>query len=1034
MQKNYWKKLFNAVGVCLLLGMFTAQAEVAGNALTPAEKCADRDLSFGLTFDKYSTAADFALGEPETTTFKGNLEFRIFKGFDGKNAFNRRGIDELLRYKADKNVNGRQGTVIFWAMANNYSPKDIKSSDKEKCHKPYLYINLVNGKQWQHLFFYQYYDDPRAMLYWQSSACNPNVYKLASASLNLIGKGEWFQITGTWDRKEIKIYLNGKLINSTALPQEGMLPETFIPSSKASWIGVRESMWGAKGSDPGKETVIDDIKIYSRALSGAEVMNQYLKAAPEVKGAGVKELTLIDIELNGVDDGKGQPDRLEAVVDFSPMDSKWQAEIGNGAARTEYTLVTPSKKIITGNWDSNKIKDFRILKDITEPGEYVFTLKTTAKDGKSVSAAKKIIRPDTSWYGNKIGLDDVVPPPWTPMSIDADNTIKVWNREYYFGNNPLPQKIINGGESILSSAPELVVMTPSGKADIKWQVTGRKQTNTVITLSGTGTAKTFTINWTTRVEFDGFIRWDFVIDGKPEVTSMKLVWTVDKKFSKFVMDPLLQVAGNGKYESLFPYDPRRSATVLWLTSDRKGFCWAPQHDANWVYGKDEKIIKADISDRGGACEINMITRKVTIPDGAEYHAMFTSTPARPLPEKSRTFRFGGYARHSNCDVALVQHVGEGFESVFTLKLSPYFGDHMDFLLNPQGTTMGRMKKLMPYHAASVINSYDAAGNYFGKYWEISGSGTSDSFPLRPTGKKLPDEKTVNIITADPGSSYSDYIMWNMKETFNHPKQRYVGMYYDISDNQVSANPLNGSRFTDKFGRDVNSLIIMGLRRHMMRTMRFCHETGRVTMYHAHSYYNPMAHVFADYWFPGEQYCSLMQAKRTPYYYSDFITDNEYRSELNMHLKGSGIIFLGNMKRSNLDWGNEEQTKAMCTKLLLNDIPMSMAYEDGSVINKIWGIVLKYKLDNAGVNFYYSQNEITGNNKNIGITYYKCPDGRYLAMIGNLTKETQTGTIDISNLKKGLDTVTDEYDNLPVAVKKDQFVVAIPARHFKIIGF
>jgi hypothetical protein len=1044
MQINYWKRLFKAAGIGMLMlaAVVPGKAEDSKKFFMLTDKITDRDLSFCVSFDKFSTSADMAAGDPSSTTFKDNLEFRGFSGYDGKNAFLRKGIDELMRYDVDKNVNYRQGTATFWISGIDYSPKDVKMNDAIQTHKPYLFLRFCNGKEWQNIFFYQYYQNPVVYLYWQNSVCKPSMYKLAGAGLSFT-KGEWFQVAGSWDEKEIKIYLNGELFVTTALAKDNLLPANFMPAAKQSWIGIRESMWGAGGSDPSTQTAFDDLKIYSRALTAAEIRNQYLKAASVLKNAPKKELTYIDIELNGVDDGKGQLDRLSATVDFAPMDDKWQSEIKAGKTNAEYVLLSPSGKTIKETWNPKEIKSARIIDGVNEPGEYAFTINIANSSGEKMSVTKKIIRPDTAWYGNKIGLEDAVPAPWTPMELTGDNVVKIWNREYCFGNNPLPQKIIDGGESILDKAPELAVTTPEGKSDIKWDVTSKElsQNKTSVTLKGTGKAKTFSINWTTRIEFDGMIRWDYAILGRPEVKSMKLEWTVNRKFSQFTMHPLLKLSGNGKYESPFPFDSRKSATVLWLTSEEKGFCWAPENDANWIYSKDENVIKAIVTDRGGNCEVNMITRAVTIPENTAYHAMFIATPSRPLPQLSRTFRIGGYNRYPNCDVALVQHVGEGYESCFTMKLSPYFGQVMDDLKK------NGMKRVIPYGAATFCNSYDKAGNYFQKYWNVTGEIIGGGYPIRPTGKITPDEKESPITRADPRTGYSDYILWNTSEALNHPKQLYVGLYYDISDNQISANELNGASFTDNFGRRINSLIIMGLRRHMLRTYRLAHQHNGVTIYHAHSFYNPMIHDFGDYWFPGEQYCSLMQEKRTPYYYFDHITRDEYRSELNMRLKGSGILFLGNLGRANPAWGGsmskpqgdagtgEEYTKAMCTKLLLNDVPLTIAYEEGNVISKIWGAAMRYKLDTATVSFYDQQKEIgVEPASKAGVTYYKCPDGRFLAIIGNLTAEPQTVTIDISKLKTGLSKVRDEYDEQDVPVSGAKFTVLLPARHFKLIGF
>ncbi|MEK6795395.1 MAG: glycoside hydrolase domain-containing protein [Spirochaetota bacterium] len=1013
-------------------------------ALSAAEaKCLDRDLTFCVTFDKMSTAADAACGESASTTFKDNLEFRSVVGRDGKNAFNRKTPSELLRYDAVKNIHWKQGTVSFWIMAKNYSPGGVKSSDTEKCHKPYLNIYLSDGERWTQLFLYQYHSTPTAIFYWQNSGCGQKTYKLAGAPLNVIDRGMWFHIAATWDDEQIRIYLNGEMQKSTPLPQEAKLPDNFTPVGSKSYIAVREMLW--KGNNPdfddtGRDTVIDDIKIYSRALTESEVRSSYDDAAGGGE-AGVKaERSRFDIQLSGVDDGAGDLDRLEAVIDLRPLSDEWQGRIHKGGVRAEYSLLAPSGKIAKGVWSAVPVRDMRIISNVSEAGEYALTVKVISAEGSSEEAVKKVVRPDTSWFGNTLGCDDVVPSPWTSMSIDDKNVVRVWERDYHFGYSPLPEKIVHSGASLLTKAPEIVIMTPEGKADITYTVTQRVIKNSFIGLKGTGKSKNFTITWRTKVEFDGFIRLDYTVEGSPVIDSMKIVWTVDRRYARYLMTPLLQIAGTGVYETAFPSSDRTTIqfgdkrTCLWFTSDRKGFSWSPEHDANWVYDPlVDKSIKASIDDTGGHAEVTMIHRRTTIPAGAYYHAMFIATPSRPLPERSRTYRFGGYGQYSNCDIAFVHHAGEGTESIFTLKPNAFFGDYVDHWKDQIKFQKNAKTNLAIFGASTALNNYSPEGRYFGAYWDITGNDNSFAFPVRPSYTRGSNEQQCMTINADPKTAYSDFILANIKQLFDHPKQAHAAVYYDLCVNYLSANERNGMRFQDAFGRWINTYIIVGLRDHLKRTTSYCHSRGRNTIYHAHSYFNPMIHAFADYWYPGEQYCSMMQEKNTPYYYSDFISDDVYRSELNMHTKGSAILFLGNLKRANKAYGTEEETRAMCTKLLLNDVPLTIAFEDGNVINTLWGVWMKYRMDSAKVRYYYSQKEITSSNPKVAVTYYMCSGGRTLAVIGNSSAEEQRAAIDIRGVTTA-SAATDEYAGRPVAVKDGILSVSIPPRHFTIIGF
>jgi hypothetical protein len=155
----------------------------------------------------------------------------------------------------------------------------------------------------------------------------------------------------------------------------------------------------------------------------------------------------------------------------------------------------------------------------------------------------------------------------------------------------------------------------------------------------------------------------------------------------------------------------------------------------------------------------------------------------------------------------------------------------------------------------------------------------------------------------------------------------------------------------------------------------------------------------------------------------------------MHLKGVGVSFLGNLRRANKSYGTKEQTEAMCTKLLLNDVPISIAFEDGNVINKIWGIALKHKLDSAEwVPYYSKDNKIKSSNPKIAVSYYKCENGKYLIVLGNISKENQNAKINVGQLKQNVNSVFAEYREKSVSVKKDEIGISIPARNFMLVSF
>ena len=89
-----------------------------------------------------------------------------------------------------------------------------------------------------------------------------------------ISTGQWYHIVNTWDGAFLRIYINGVLDNSTALA-------TFSASGASNyvWLGYGDpnGCGGDTGgsSSPFFQGLMDDFRVYNRALSAQEVLWLY---------------------------------------------------------------------------------------------------------------------------------------------------------------------------------------------------------------------------------------------------------------------------------------------------------------------------------------------------------------------------------------------------------------------------------------------------------------------------------------------------------------------------------------------------------------------------------------------------------------------------------------------------------------------------------------------------------------------------------------------------------------------------------------
>jgi hypothetical protein len=95
-------------------------------------------------------------------------------------------------------------------------------------------------------------------------------------STHLATVGQWCLITSTWDGNVFKIYINGELNSSNSSVPAGLID--FCPGGT-----LRFGIWWSKGLSPFKG-VMDDIRIYNRALSAEEIQQLYEESLPELTG------------------------------------------------------------------------------------------------------------------------------------------------------------------------------------------------------------------------------------------------------------------------------------------------------------------------------------------------------------------------------------------------------------------------------------------------------------------------------------------------------------------------------------------------------------------------------------------------------------------------------------------------------------------------------------------------------------------------------------------------------------------------------
>ena len=975
------------------------------------EKCAAKDLTFLVTFDTRTVNADFAKGDKYAIgdIKNANLGLRGIVGFDGQQAFQPE-AGEYLRYPVEGNADPHKGTIIMWAAGMDYAPMDKATDGKNRGNIALAHLMFDNAGRNVYYQFYMYED--KIYFEWWSSEPPHGFSQLARTTADCKGfrKGKWFQVAATWDDKTVCLYVNGKKISEVAHPQK--VEKTYdikAENNAKSFIGVKSPFWG----DEHKwATAVDDFAIYSRPLTALEIENQYIALLKDKSGVEIREYSL---ELNGVCTGKHDKiERLEVEFDFAALNEKLAEKLKKGELEVKYEVVAPDGKKMNGIWTFKEGGDMcRILDGINQVGEY--TVNTSIGESK-VSA--KTYRPDYSWIGNGFGDDDVVPPMWKDFAVKG-RTVTLWNRQYFFGDGPLPEKITcYGNRQLLAKPPKLLI---DGK-EPKWKKGKVEKKVRYVVFHGTGTIGKAKISYATKVEYDGMIKFDWTIDGSPEISSMNLEWQMAPENHQFLMMPILDETKEQKREFQYPKMGGSAATkMLWFVSEKKGgFAYTMESDANWRYDAAKPVFFADKGT--GECRVEMINQKTQMPKGTDYSALFIATPVRPLPKENRLVRLDG---------GKYGLIGSKKDWQGACQHMP--GEEPNFTLVYRNKAE---HSISIYGATGSLTSNDPEAAYIRKYVEVPGEYKYIMNKCKPLGN---GEYKTTFGTSQPfceSCCIGDYLLYSQHKLYTHPlASKFWQVYYDLAGDGMCGNRLHGCCFEDKFGRTIRKFSVLNSREIMRRTLVYAHQNGKTFMVHAQRDFIPFMHGMIDYWYPGEQHNGLLA--RNPYGYVDELADDIYRSEFNRNVLGVGVIHLPAILQANRAYSKEPKyTEAMIGMMMVHDVETCNSWISSYALLKCWDILERYGVGKPETEcrLYYEQKEILSSDPNVRVTYYKCPDGKYVIILQNKNVRAAKTTIDMSALMKDSFTAYSEYNDKEVQVVDGKFEISVPARRFCIVCF
>jgi hypothetical protein len=556
-----------------------------------------------------------------------------------------------------------------------------------------------------------------------------------------------------------------------------------------------------------------------------------------------------------------------------------------------FTTYEPALELSTKDWT---------------PGDYEMHFAFSAPGMKTYETTIPYEHaPLPEWWNNQYGYDDMkndrVPYPWTNMEV-ADQTVKVWGRDYQFGNKLLPEQITTLDYPMLRSPMRIVVKTVDGEvldtsvaeARTDWTKKNKTRVEGSRVVDGKGLSLKNTL-WS---EYDGVV-WNTVAiepNRKVKIRSMELEVPLTREFTDVInsRDYSLGETGELKPDG-FTGSP---TTCVWLGNGDGGIQWLCETDGRFFLEDAQKALRVEVKPEGATLRVVMIDVPTDFDALHEMQFGFIATPARP-----KTWRTPEHSAYRSP----IPDAGGGaawYQPGHIFVPAPDIG-------HAYGGGGGGDGCL--YVFSSHINTRtDASGTddfkHFGDEW-LANSAERAAGP----------EAIVGVTSAS--KSLRDWFVWRYWRF--QQKYGYGGLYYDGAAEVPSRNRYAFSDYVKRDGATAYTIPILGTRDIQKRlynvTLSNPYVAARDMWIGEHQSGEPnMAYMgFSTHNWNGENFNAIINEKQQTY--RGVVDPAMFRAELMGHNFGWPVRFLG-QSRIRPEWieahGGAEAVYDQLTGLVL----------------------------------------------------------------------------------------------------------------------
>jgi len=600
----------------------------------------------------------------------------------------------------------------------------------------------------------------------------------------------------------------------------------------------------------------------------------------------------------------------------------------------------------------------RIDTSTLSPGRYNVTAAVAIGGVTQAPITKELeILPEPEWLGNKVGVTEKVPAPWTPLEVDEKNaSISCWGRRYEFKAPVGMSQIEILGKPLLAK-PTRLIIRKGGKDVIAepggWKI--RKATESKVSFTQSCRVAGVSVKAESWMEYDGFLWTKLSLKG-PKVDGVTLELPVRPEMARVWCEAMWHPQNTTGLAPEKPtyFEPSmgvaHKVNFMRLGTEEHGIQWCRESLRGWHLADRKKGFGLIPRKDEYVMQWNFINRPTDLSKTVEIEYGWQALPARPRPKGWRSAYWGGGA--SRLDPPALLNYPEVY--MYTERWNGrwnYWNNWSPEVFGADASTGAKIESLRRQFARNwslrneVMNLYCNIGaveanspeyRYYENDW------TSDLQKRIDFNQVASYEKSIVGKVCPASESYRDFYVYYMEKSLREltkgPNAPWYGLYFDVSEVWNCTNRSHGCDYRDASGW-LGRTPVLGVRELIKRVFIASKEVDPRTFVTIHMSGLPwMAHwAFSDVIIEGEQFAAYWENKlkadeKLPADYTQLLTPEIMRAQFHSSLWGPQSMFLSEQwiwYARIKDWGRKPHP----------DREASMQHISGMLLvhdNLLWG--------------------------------------------------------------------------------------------------